>query len=389
MKSQRRTIPYFKPSIDQDDIDAVNRVLRSGWLTTGPRVQELEREFAARSGIQYAVAVSSCTAALHLGLRAMGVGPGDEVVMPSLTFVAGAQCALHLGATPVFADVDPKTLCLTPETIDPVVTKRTRVIIPMYYGGYPMDIRGIVSYARERKIRVLEDAAHAVGTLDDTGEWPGKYSDGAAFSFYATKNITSGEGGMFLTNDKDLEERVRILSLHGMDRDAWKRYELGNRYAYDVVALGYKYNMPDLTAALVMSQLAKLSTLQARRDRLARIYCDAFEGSNGIVPATQWPLRPARHSWCVFAIIVDDSCGVTRDSVITSLLGNGIGTSVHFPPTHLLASMRHLHTRPLPVTEWAAQRLVSLPLYPDMSDEDAHYVADSVCSAARRSTSRS
>jgi dTDP-4-amino-4,6-dideoxygalactose transaminase len=384
MTNLRRVIPYSRPCIDETDIQAVATALRSGWLTTGPEARELEREFATWCGVRHAVALASCTAALHLGLRAMDIGPGDEVIMPSLTFVAGAQCVLHLGAAPVFADVDPESMCITPETVAAVVTNRTRVIMPMQYGGYPLDVKALVDYARPRGIRVFEDAAHAVGTLDPTGLCPGNHSDGAAFSFYATKNITSAEGGMFVTNDEALANRVRTLSLHGMDKDAWKRYELGGRYAYDVVDVGYKYNMPDLAAVLARSQLSKLQYLQSERDRLARIYLKALEAVPGIVPAARWPFQPAHHSWCVFAILVQDELGVSRDDVIRTLASKGIGASVHFPPTHLLSAMRHLRRSALPVTEWAAQRLISLPLYPGLSEVDVEYVLESIIEIARK-----
>ncbi|MBV8117433.1 MAG: DegT/DnrJ/EryC1/StrS aminotransferase family protein, partial [Candidatus Eremiobacteraeota bacterium] len=208
-------LPYCKPVLSDEEIDAVASTLRNSWLTTGPIVRELEADFAARAGVKHAIALNSCTAALHVALHALGVGRGVEVLMPSLTFVAGAQCTLELGATPVFADIDPQTLSVTVETIDAVVTERTKVIIPMPYAGRPLDIAAIVAYAHERGIKVLEDAAHAAGMLD-RGEWSGVRSDAAAYSFYATKNLTSAEGGMLLTNDDALAERARIVGLHGM-----------------------------------------------------------------------------------------------------------------------------------------------------------------------------
>jgi UDP-4-amino-4-deoxy-L-arabinose-oxoglutarate aminotransferase len=374
----QRRIPYCKPSLDDSDVDAVVAVLRSGWLTTGPNVIELEREFARLCGVRHAVALSSCTAALHLGLHAVGIGPGDEVIMPSLTFVAGAECVLHLGATPVFADVDDKTLCITPKTIANVITAKTRAVIPMHYGGYPLDIHGIVEQARRHGFKVLEDAAHAVGTLDSRGSWPGQYSDGAAFSFYATKNITGGEGGMFVTNDAILADRVRILSLHGMDKDAWKRYELGKRCTYDVVEIGYKYNMSDIVGGLLKAQLARLSTLQDKRHRLARIYYEGLQGVRGISPVAGWPAPPAQHSWCLFAVLIEDSLGISRDELVNRLAAEGIGTSIHFPPSHMFSALKSRNLFSLPVTEWVAQRVLSLPLYPAMNEADATYVVRTI-----------
>jgi len=203
-------LPYYKPVLSEEDIDAVVQTMRNGWLTTGPVVKELEAEFERRSGVKHAIALNSCTAALHVALRAMDVGPGDEVVMPSLTFVAGAQCTLELGARPVFADIDPDTLSVTPETLEAVVTERTKVIVEMPYGGRPLDIAQIVEFAHKRGIKVLEDAAHAAGMLD-RGNWSGTCSDAAAYSFYATKNMTTAEGGLLLTNDDAIAERARRL----------------------------------------------------------------------------------------------------------------------------------------------------------------------------------
>jgi dTDP-4-amino-4,6-dideoxygalactose transaminase len=371
-------LPYFRPSIEPDDIEAVIDSMRNGWLTTGPMVQRFEAEFARVSGAKHAIALNSCTAALHLGLIALGVSHGDEVVMPSLTFVAGAQCVRQLGAKPVFCDVNPNTLCASAETIEAAITDRTRAVIPMQFGGRPVEIDEIVTFAHARGIAVLEDAAHAVGTLDD-GLWPGGKSDAATFSFYATKNITSAEGGMLVTNRDDIAEKVRVLSLHGMNRDAWKRYQQGGSWRYDVVTTGYKDNMPDLLAALGISQLAKLQRFQARREELAQRYLEGLDGIPGIRAASGFVPRPSRHSWCVFAIILDElEASISRDSLIESLRERNIGTSVHFIPTHLFSSYAEQEAA-LPQTERLWKQLISLPLYPAMSDVDV----DDVLTALR------
>jgi len=377
-----RSIPYCRPAIGDDDIRAVVECLRNGWLTTGPRAKEFEDAFQRLSSVRHAVALNSCTAGLHLAMAALGVGPGDEVVMPSLTFAAGALSARHLGATPVFADIDRQTLCVTPETIKRATTNRTRVIMPMHYGGAPLEIDEITKNAHARDIRVIEDAAHALGTLDKHARWAGSVSDGAAYSFYATKNITTAEGGMFVTNDDDLAAKVRILSLHGMTKDAWKRYTVGSQHGYDIVALGYKYNMPDTAAALGICQLSKLRELQEHRDTLARYYLSALETVPGIRPVPSWPDAPSRHSWCVFAVLVSEEIGMARDSIISALATRGIGTSVHFMPTHQLSAFKDSESR-LPNTDWAADRLISLPLYPGMSTDDAEYVVDALRVAVR------
>jgi len=320
------------------------------------------------------VALNSCTAALHLGLLAMGVGPGDEVVMPSLTFVAGAQCAREIGAVPVFADVDEQTLTVTVDTIAAVTTERTRCIMPMHYAGRPAPVREIVEFASPRGIRVLEDAAHSVGMLSG-GNWAGMHSDGAAFSFYPTKNITSGEGGLLLTHDAQIASRARRLSLHGMSRDAWKRYTAGGAWRYDVVEPGYKYNLPDLGAALAVGQFERLEELQAERESLARAYLERLKEIPGIHAITQFVPEPDRHAWCMFVIRVDpEVAGITRDMLIEEFRAANIGTSVHYIPTHLFTAYKDL-TANVPATDRIWERILSLPLYPGMTTRDIDDVA--------------
>lgn len=363
-------LPYCKPVLNEDEIEAVAASLRNSWLTTGPVVRELEQAFAEVSGVKHAIALNSCTAALHVALHAMAVGPGDEVVMPSLTFVAGAQCTLELGATPVFADVDPDTISLSVETIDAVVTERTKVVIAMPYAGRPLDIQAIVRYAHERGILVLEDAAHAAGMLD-RGEWSGLRSDAAAYSFYATKNLTSAEGGMLLTNDDALAERARIVGLHGMDKDAWKRYTASGSWRYDVREPGFKYNLADPLAALALAQLKRLDNMQLRRDEIASAYVSRIGDLPGLSFQKAVDNPGDKHSWCMFALLVDERrSGIDRDTLIEALRDANIGTSVHYIPTHLFSGYRSLGMNALPATEAVWRRLLSLPLYPAMSDDD-------------------
>jgi dTDP-4-amino-4,6-dideoxygalactose transaminase len=362
-------LPYARPNISPGEVARVVAALENGWITTGPAVKELEDQFAGASGIPHAVALNSCTAALHLGLIAMGVGEGDEVVMPSLTFVAGAQCAREIGAVPVFADVDERTLTVTAETVASVTTERTRCIMPMHYAGRPAPIDEIVAFAKPRGIRVLEDAAHSVGMLN-RGRWAGAGSDGAAFSFYPTKNITSGEGGLLLTHDSEIAARVRRLSLHGMSRDAWKRYAAGGAWKYDVVELGYKYNLPDLGAALAVGQFSRIDELQAEREQLARFYLDRLSMVPGVSAITDFVDEPDRHSWCMFVVRVDpEEAGVTRDALIDEFRKSNIGTSVHYIPTHLFTAYKDLPAD-VPVTERIWEEILSLPLYPGMSLRD-------------------
>lgn len=363
-------LPYFRPSIDADDISAVTSSMQNGWLTTGPRVKEFELRVASLSGIRHAIALNSCTAGLHIGMIALGVKPGDEVIMPSLSFVAGAESAKQIGAVPVFCDVEPDTLCVSVEAIEKVRTSRTRAIIPMHYAGRPAGIQAIVDYARKHGIAVLEDAAHSVGMLDE-GQWAGASSDAAVLSFYATKNLATAEGGMVLTNDDTLMERIRLLSLHGMDKDAWKRYSHGGNWRYDVSLIGYKYNMPDLCAALGLSQLAKLPSMQERREKIAARYVEALEQIPGIEPVGLTVRRGDRHALCMFPVrVAAQEAGIGRNALIEELRELQIGTSVHYIPTHLFTAFRDTAHAPLPVTAEVWEQLISLPLYPTMSDED-------------------
>lgn len=378
-------LPYCRPSIGEDEIASVARSMRNGWLTTGPSTQEFETAFAVACGVPHAVALNSCTAGLHLALIALGVEAGDEVIMPSMTFVAGAQCTLEIGAKPVFCDVDPDTLSLSVETIAPLVTPRTKVIMTMPYAGRPLGIDDIVAFARDRHVAVLEDAAHGAGTLD-RHRWPGANTDGAVYSFYATKNMTAGEGGMLVTHDSVLADRVRRLSLHGMSADAWKRYSDRGSWHYDVVEPGYKYNIADIASSIGLVQLARLDAMQARRDDIAATYLQSLGGIPGLSFQRPVDNDGDRHSWCMFPMLVDErETGITRDEFVRQLRGLNIGTSVHYVPTHTFSAYQRLPRAPLPATERIATQLVSLPLYPDMSRRDVADVVDAVrtvCDAA-------
>lgn len=370
-------LPYCRPAVTEAEIDAVTESMRNGWLTTGPRVKEFEAAFARAAGVKHAVALNSCTAALHVGLIAAGVGPGDDVVMPSLTFAAGAQCTLEIGARPVFCDVDPETFSVTAETLERAITPATKAIVVMPYGGRPLGIGEIVRFAREREITVIEDAAHAAGMLD-CGEWAGTRSDMAAYSFYATKNLTTAEGGMLVTNDDRIMERARILSLHGMDRDAWKRYTQGGTWRYDIVEPGFKYNMPDISAALGIVQLRRLPEMQAERDAIARRYLDAFAEIPGLVCQKLPSNAGDRHSWCMFAVRVTARASIDRDALIEQLKNLNIGTSVHYIPTHHFRAYRKFAPDGLAVTDEIAQQILSFPLFPGMTEPEVQDTIDAV-----------
>lgn len=382
-------LPYCRPDVHEDEIAAVAESMRNGWLTTGPKVREFEDAFAAASGVKHAIAVNSCTAALHIGLLAAGVQPGDEVITPSLTFVAGAQCTMEIGATPVFCDVDYDTFTSGIEHFEAALTPKTKAIIAMPYGGRPMDIRRIVEWADSKGIAVIEDAAHAAGMLD-RGEWAGTHSKLAAYSFYATKNLTTAEGGMLLTNDDAVMERVRVLSLHGMDRDAWKRYTAKGSWRYDVREPGFKYNMPDIAAAIGIVQLRRLDAMQARRDELARRFTQALANVPGIACQTAPLNEDDRHSWCMYVIRIDaERAGVDRDTLIERMKEQNVGTSVHYIPTHLFQAYRHLNASNLETTQKLWGEIISLPLFPTMSDQDADDVINAVVTGLNRSNQAS
>jgi dTDP-4-amino-4,6-dideoxygalactose transaminase len=369
-------LPYCRPDTGAAESAAVEECIRNGWLTTGPKVREFEAAFAAASGVKHAVAVNSCTAALHIGLLACGVEPGDDVVMPALTFVAGAQSTLEIGARPVFCDIDPETLTAGVPQFAAALTPKTRAIVAMPYAGRPYDSTALAAFCKKRGIAFIEDAAHAAGMLEH-GAWSGTNSDMAAYSFYATKNLTTAEGGMLLTNDDAVMERARVLSLHGMDKDAWKRYTQRGSWRYEVREPGFKYNMPDIAAAMGLVQLARLPEMQIKRDAIAAQYREAFKEIPGI--ACQAPAAAGdRHSWCMFAIRVDErSAGISRDALIEALKECNVGTSVHYIPTHHFSAYRAF-AKPLPATDLVAREILSLPLYPTMTDEDVSSVIEAV-----------
>jgi dTDP-4-amino-4,6-dideoxygalactose transaminase len=376
-------LPYCRPHVEEGDIASVVDALRNHWLTTGPKARAFEERFAVLTGARHAIALNSATAGIHLALVALGVGPGDEVVLPSLSFVSAANCVRHCGALPVFCDVEPDTLCLSVRSVEAVVTERTKAVVAMPYAGRPVGIGALRAHTRERRIALIEDAALGVGTLD-AGRWPGSESDAAIFSFYATKNLTTGEGGMLITNDDELADRVRRLALHGMDRDAWKRYAAGGTWRYDVTLTGYKYNLPDIAAALGLAQLDKLTPMQERRARIAARYCEGIASIPGISVAALGRMGSSdRHSWCFFPILVDEEAGLSRDEIVVAMREANVGTSVHYIPTHLFSTYAQGEYK-LPNTERAWSQLISLPLFPSMSDQDVEDVLEALSNAADR-----
>lgn len=369
-------LPYCLPSVGEEEVREVVESLRGGWLTTGPRVKRFEGDFAQYVGAREAVAVNSCTAALHLSLVALGIGPGDEVIVPTMTFCSTANVVVHTGARPVLVDVD-ENLQIDPAAVAKAITPRTRAILPVHYAGLPCDLDEITRIAARHGIPVIEDAAHAVGS-GYHGRKIGTHSLATAFSFYATKNMTTGEGGMITTNDQNFADRVRLLSLHGMNRDAWKRYEETGTWYYEVTEAGYKYNMTDIQASLGIHQLRRLDSFNARRREISARYQEAFSS----FPELRLPQTVAgrEHSYHLYAIqLRPEVTNLDRGTFIAALKQARIGTSVHFVPVHRhpFYSRSFGYTPAMfPMAEKRYEGLVSLPLYPAMSDAD---VQDVIC----------
>jgi dTDP-4-amino-4,6-dideoxygalactose transaminase len=385
-------IPFHRPSIGEEEINEVAETMRSGWLTTGPRAARFERDFAEQVCSPYAIAVNSATAALHLALAGLKIGPGDEVITTPLTFCATVQAILHVGATPVLADIGPDGN-IDPEEIRKRITNLTRAIIPVHLAGLPCEMKVIWALARERGIHVIEDSAHAVGAYYEgrpigagfaNGE---QSSDAVAFSFYATKNLTTGEGGMLTTHRPALAETMRMLSLHGTSHDAWDRYSEHGDWHYDVLAHGFKYNLSDIQAAIGLHQLRKLEHFIQRRALYASVYQRAFAGLDELELPPDNPR--CRHAWHLYILRLNlQRLKIDRDQFIRELRQRRIGTSVHFIPIPL-----HQFFARSPLADYACPRalrlyprIVSLPLYPAMTEEQVHYVAQSVRQVLERAS---
>ncbi len=365
-------VPFARPSIGAGEIAEVVATLESGWLTTGPRVAEFEQAFARYVGAPYALAVNSCTAALHLSLLAAGVAEGAEVITSPLTFCATANAIIHTGATPVFADVDPYTMNLDPDGAASRITGRTRVLLPVHYAGRPADVEAFGALGRAHGLQVVEDAAHCVEGVA-SGRKIGTTADFTCFSFYSTKNLTTGEGGMVTTASPEAAEWMRVASLHGLSRDAWKRYAADGRAQYDVVMAGFKYNMMDLQAAIGLHQLARLEEMGARRAALWQRYDDALADLPLVRP---WPTEPGSvHARHLYTVLVDPArCAWTRDHLQQALADRGIGTSVHFRALHLhpyYAERFGLRRGQFPEAERISDQTLSLPFSASLSDQDA------------------
>jgi dTDP-4-amino-4,6-dideoxygalactose transaminase len=375
---------FSTPAVGQEEMEEVADTLRSGWITTGPKTRQFEGAFRARVAAPDALGLNSCTAGLHLGLIALGVKPGDEVITTPMTFCACANVVEHLGATPRLVDVEPDTLNIDPAAVEAAVTSRTRAILAVHYAGHPVDLDPIHDLAARRGLAVMEDAAHALPARYK-GRLIGSGDNLVSFSFYATKNLTTGEGGM-LTGAPELLAQARTLGLHGMSRDAWKRYGPGGNWFYQVDEPGFKYNMTDVQAAMGLAQLRKLDRFQHRRREIATAYNQAFGG----MEALEIPVERAEveHAWHLYVLrLRPGTLQIGRDQFIDELTARNIGTSVHFIPIHLHPFYRHKYGyRPeqFPVALGNYQRMLSLPLHPLLTDRDVADVIGAVCHVAKR-----
>ncbi|MFH1037404.1 MAG: aminotransferase class I/II-fold pyridoxal phosphate-dependent enzyme [PVC group bacterium] len=372
-------LPFSQPAINQDDIDGVVAVLKSGWITTGPKTAAFEKAFLDYLGARYAVSLTSATAGMHLVLMALGLNPGDEVVTPSMTWGSTVNLLTLLGLKPVFADIDRRTLMVTPESVRNVLTGRTRAVIPVHFAGAPIDLDPFREMAAARDLILIEDAAHALGTryrgalVGTTGT--------AVFSFHPIKNITTGEGGMVVTDDEKLANTVRILKFHGLSRDAWQRYSRNGKAQVEIITPGLKYNLTDIQSSLGLTQLARVEELNKKRGELSALY-DQYLAGIGEITRIQSPPYPHRNSCHLCIVLLDiDRLTVTRDQFLEELKKRNIGTGIHFRPIHTQEYYRKTagyRRGLLPETEWVGDRLFSLPLFPAMIEEDVRDVARAI-----------
>jgi len=372
-------LAFSRPSLGEDEIAEIVHSIKSGWITTGPKCHQFEKDICDYVGAKHAVALTSATAGLHLALLAAGIGPGDEVITTSLTFASTANMIVLVGAKPVFVDIG-DDLNIDPALIEAAITPRTKAIIPVHFAGYPCDMDRIMAIAGKHRLVVIEDAAHAIGT-DYRGRRIGSIGDMTIFSFHPIKNITTGEGGMFCSDDEELLDRIRRLKFHGLGVDAYDRRTQGRSPQAEVIEPGYKYNMTDLSAALGLSQLARVDAFNARRTELASAYRERLAEVEEIVPLRD-PPYPMTHAWHLFIVRVNTGkSGPTRDEFMKQLKQRNIGTGLHFRAVHLQKYYREaMGMRPgmLPNTEWNSDRICSLPLFPDMTLDDVDDVVAAV-----------
>ncbi len=377
-------VPFFRLNVTDGMRRAVNEVVASGWLTSGPKVQAFESEFAEHVGARYAVGVNSCTAALHLALEAIGVGPGDRVLVPTMTFAATAEVVRYMGADPVFTDVCPHTALMTPEIVAEALERHTDVsaCMPVHFGGLPCDMDGIRAACEPHGVRAIADAAHAF-PASDQGRPVGSMADASCYSFYANKTLTTGEGGMLVTDDAALADRARVMRLHGMNRDAWGRFTVDTaKWEYDIIAPGYKYNMPDLAAAIGLAQLPHAESDLARRTDIARRYDSELKSVSQL--RCCGTREGSKHAWHLFWIVLESKATLSRNDLLRALGDLGVACSVHYKPLHRMSYWQaHLNLDPsmFPGAESLWQGCLSLPVFPNLRPNEQDHVINSIRAA--------
>lgn len=377
-------LPYHVPQITDDEINAVTDVLKSGWLTTGPKSEQFEEEFKKYIGVRHALAVNSCTSALHLALAVFDIKENDEVIVPTMTFTATAEAVEYLRAKPVLIDCEEGTLNLNPSLLESKITDKTKAIIPVHYAGHPCDMDPILKIAKKYGLKVIEDAAHALPSFYHSQK-VGTLGDAACFSFYATKTITTGEGGMLTTNCDEVLDRMKILRLHGMSKNAMSRYGFQGQWHYEVLESGFKYNLTDILAALGIAQLRKCDQFQRIREKHAQQYTEGFQD----IPEIKVLIKKEdiQHSWHLFVIQLQlEKLVIDRDQFMGELKKRNIGTTAHFIPLHMHPYYHDKYgykQNDFPVASKASQRVISLPIYPKMTEEDVKYVVQSIKTIVR------
>lgn len=383
MRSQ--FLPFSRPSISKSEISAVEKILRSGWITTGAATADFEKKFRRYTGCENAVSVSSGTGGMHIILRALNIAPGDEIITPSMTWVSTVNLIVLAGARPVFADVDRDTLLVDYESVRRCLSPRTRLIIPVHFAGVPADMTQLNRLASQNEIPIVEDAAHAVGSAYKGVPVGG--SGTAVFSFHPIKNITTGEGGMICSSDTDLVERLRRLKFHGLGEDAYDREIQGRSPTAEVIEPGYKYNMTDICAAMGLCQLERIEKFNRKRSELAGIYLERLSQIDEILPLSV-PDYPMKHSWHLFIVRLDpEKAGMSRGQFMLELKRRNIGTGYHFRAVHLHSYYKRSGAwlgESLENTEWNSERICSLPLFPDMTEDDVDDVVEAIKDVLKR-----
>lgn len=377
--NRKNFLVFGSPLIEQPEINEVVASLKTGWLGTGPKVKKFEEMFAAYKGAKHAIALNSCTAGLHLAMLAIGIKPGDEVIVPTMTFAATANSVIHAGGRPVFADCERETMNIDPADIERKITKRTKAIIPVHFAGRPCNMDAIMSIARKNKLKVIEDCAHAIES-EYHGRKTGTFGDLGCFSFYVTKNIVTGEGGMVITNTHKYADKIKVLGLHGMSKDAWKRFSDSGYKHYQVVYAGFKYNMMDMQAAIGIHQLPRIEKYWQHRKQIWDVYNQAFKDLPVITPLKEEP--HTRHALHLYTLLLDiNRLRISRDEFLMRMTNHNIGIGVHYIALHLQPYYRKTFgykKGDFPNAEWISARTVSLPLSAKLTDDDVKDVISAV-----------